>query len=87
MLLAIKSMHVAWFVDIANLVSSGKFPEEFNSQQKKKLLYDSKFYLWDDLYLWRLCSDSMIGRCVGEEENGSILQHYHMMVNAGHFGP
>ena len=51
MLLAIRSLYASWFADIAKFVSSGRLPEEFNSQQRKKLIYDSKFYLWDDPYL------------------------------------
>ena len=29
----------------------------------------------------------MIRRCVGVEETGSILQHYHGMISGGHFSP
>ena len=36
-LLAISHMCAPWFADIANLLSSGIIPKEFNSQQKKKL--------------------------------------------------
>ena len=72
---------------MANFISSGKLPEEFNSQQRKKLIYDSKHYLWDEPYLWKLCSDGMIRRCVNEEKMGSIEQHCHGIINGGHFGP
>ena len=51
MLLAIQSLNVPWFADIANFVSIGKFPKEFNSQLRKKLIYDSKYYLLDEPYL------------------------------------
>ena len=40
MLLAIQSLNAPWFMDIASFVSNGKFPEEFNSQKRKKLIYD-----------------------------------------------
>ena len=45
MLLEIQSLKAPWFTDIKNFISTGKFPEEFNSQQRKKLIYDSKHYL------------------------------------------
>ena len=32
MLLAIQSLKAPWFIDIANFISTGKFPKEFNSQ-------------------------------------------------------
>ena len=86
-LLVIRSLEAPWFADIANFISSGKLPNEFNSQQKKKLLCESKYYFWDEPYLWKLCSDGMIRRCVGEEEIGAIVQHCHGMINSGHFGP
>ena len=82
MLIAIKSLKAPWFADIANFISSGKLPKEFNSQQMKKLIYDSKYYLWNKLYLWKLCSDRMIKRCVEEEQTGSIF-----MISGGHFVP
>ena len=33
MLLVILSLNAPWFADIANLISSAKFPEEINSHQ------------------------------------------------------
>ena len=51
MLLAIQSLNAPWFTDIVNFVLKGKFLEEFNSQQRKKLIYNSKYYLWDEPYL------------------------------------
>ena len=68
-------------------MSNGKCLEEFNSQQRKKLIHDSKYYLWDDPYLWKLCNDGLIRRCVRDEKTNSILQHCHGMVSGGHFGP
>ena len=50
-LIAIQSLKAPWFADIANFISTGKFPEELNSQQRKKLIYNSKYYLWDEPYL------------------------------------
>ena len=77
-------MGAPWFVDIANLLSSGIIPKEFNSQQKKKL-FDSKFYIWDEPFLWRLCNDGMARRCVATEEVRSILYYCHGNVNGGHY--
>ena len=86
-LLLIKGLDTPWFADVANFLSIGKFPEEFNWQQKKKLIYDSKSYLWDDPFLWKMCNDGMIRRCIANDEVESVLQHCHGLVNGGHFGP
>ena len=61
-------MGAPWFADIANLLSSGIIPKEFNSQQKKKLFRDSKFYIWDELFLWRLYNDGMARKSVATKE-------------------
>ena len=45
MLLAIQSLNTPWFADILNFISIGNLLGEFNSQQRKKLIYDSKHYL------------------------------------------
>ena len=87
MLLEITYFNSPWFADIANFISIGEFPETFTKQEKKKLIYDSKSYLWDDPFLWKLCNDGMLRRCIANEEIGSVLQHCHGMVNGGHFGP
>ena len=51
MLFAIRFMDTPWFADIANFLSVGKIPKEFSSQQKKKLIRDAKFYIWDEPFL------------------------------------
>ena len=87
MVLAIRYFNSPWFADIANFISNREFPETFTKQEKKKLIYDSKSYLWDDPFLWKLCNDGMLRRCIANEKIGSVLQHCHGMVNGGHFGP
>jgi len=63
-------------------------PPHFSHQQKKKLVSDSREYLWDDPYLFKVCGDKVIRRCVPMNEVTSILQHCHSKeVVGGHFGP
>eukprot|EP00253_Pinus_taeda_P017838 PITA_17838 len=35
-----------WFADIANYLSSGKFPNQFTSKQRKKIVRESSRYSW-----------------------------------------
>ncbi|RDX73606.1 hypothetical protein CR513_46760, partial [Mucuna pruriens] len=51
-----------WFVDICNYVAASQFPLEASRPYKEKLQSDAKYYIWDDPYLWRLCSDKVIRR-------------------------
>ena len=79
-------MDASLFANLANFLSSGVILEEVTPQQKKKLFRDSKFYIWDKPFLWRLCNDGMAIRCIAWEEVGSILHHCHGNVNGGHYG-
>ncbi|RDY12233.1 Retrovirus-related Pol polyprotein, partial [Mucuna pruriens] len=49
-----------WFADICNYVATSQFPAEASQTYKEKIRSDAKYYVWDDLYLWRLCSDKII---------------------------
>ncbi|XP_016164551.1 uncharacterized protein LOC107607077 [Arachis ipaensis] len=68
----------SWFVDITNYKAMPFIPKEYTKQQVRKLLHDAKYYLWDELYPLKRCSDGMIRRCVSEEEAQQILWHCHM---------
>ncbi|RDX73360.1 hypothetical protein CR513_47039, partial [Mucuna pruriens] len=58
-LLYIKSA-TPWFFDICNYVARSQLPPEASRPYKEKLQSDAKYYIWDDPYLWRLCSDKVI---------------------------
>ncbi|RDY14409.1 Retrovirus-related Pol polyprotein from transposon 17.6, partial [Mucuna pruriens] len=62
-----------WFVDICNYVVTSQFPPEASRIYKEKLQSDAKYYMWDDPYLWRLCSDQVIRRCIPNTEINSVL--------------
>ncbi|GJS64590.1 reverse transcriptase domain-containing protein [Tanacetum coccineum] len=44
---------------------------------KEKLFKDVKHYLWDDPYLFRICADQVIRRCVFGQEDVDILTACH----------
>ncbi|XP_073017812.1 uncharacterized protein [Primulina eburnea] len=75
-----------WFSDLANFLSCGTLPQDLSYHQKKKFFHDAKFYLWDDLYVFKRCADQMIRRCVAEEEEKVILEQCHSSPYGGHFG-
>ena len=47
------SIQTPWYADSVNYLACGIIPYEFNSQQKRKLRTDSRFYIWDDPLLFR----------------------------------
>ncbi|XP_070007693.1 uncharacterized protein [Nicotiana sylvestris] len=75
---------VTWFADLANFLVSGIIPNEFSSNQKKKLKRDCQDYYWDKLYLYRICTDEVITRCVLEEKQVEILGACHSSPYGGH---
>nr|GEU32467.1 reverse transcriptase domain-containing protein [Tanacetum cinerariifolium] len=76
----------SWFVDIANYHMMNFVVKGMSSQQKKKFLKDVKHYFWDDPYLFRICEDQVIRRCVHGQEAVDILTACHNGPTRGHHG-
>ncbi|GKA95422.1 reverse transcriptase domain-containing protein [Tanacetum coccineum] len=53
-----------WFADFANYHAGNFIVKGMSSQQKNKFLKDVKHYFWDDPYLFKICADQVIRRCV-----------------------
>nr|GFA75088.1 reverse transcriptase domain-containing protein [Tanacetum cinerariifolium] len=57
-----------------------------SSQQKSKFFKDVKHYFWDDPFLFKICADQVIGRCVHGQEAIDILKACHYGPTGGHHG-
>ncbi|GJS13038.1 reverse transcriptase domain-containing protein [Tanacetum coccineum] len=75
-----------WFVDFANYHAGNFVIKGMSSQQMKKFFKDVKHYFWDDLYLFRICADQMIRRCLYGQEAVDILTACHNGPTMGHHG-
>nr|GEV93413.1 reverse transcriptase domain-containing protein [Tanacetum cinerariifolium] len=75
-----------WFSDITNYHAGNFIVKEMSSQQKKKFFKDVKHYFWDDPYLFKICVDQVIRRCVHGQEAVDILTACHNGPNGGHHG-
>nr|GEU35118.1 reverse transcriptase domain-containing protein [Tanacetum cinerariifolium] len=75
-----------WFADIANYHAGNFIVKGMSSQQKKKFSKDVKHYFWDDSYLFRICADQGIRRCVYGQEAIDILTSCHNGPTEGHHG-
>ncbi|RDX95675.1 gag-pol, partial [Mucuna pruriens] len=75
-----------WFVDIYKFMAASQFPLEASQLYSERLQNDAKHYIWDDPYLWRLCNDQVIHRCILEAEINSVLQFCHTAPGGGHYG-
>ncbi|GKB15735.1 hypothetical protein Tco_0849658 [Tanacetum coccineum] len=55
-----------------------------STQQKRKFFKDIKHYFWDDPYLFRICADQIIRRCLHGHEALEILKACHEGPTGGH---
>ncbi|RDX84244.1 putative mitochondrial protein, partial [Mucuna pruriens] len=46
-----------WFANIVNYLVTSILPPEASGSYKDKIKSDAKYYVWDDPYLWKFCSD------------------------------
>nr|GEZ65781.1 reverse transcriptase domain-containing protein [Tanacetum cinerariifolium] len=53
---------------------------------KQKFFKDVKHYFWDDSYLFQICADQIIQRCVHGQEAYDILKACHEGPTGGHHG-
>ncbi|GJT35302.1 reverse transcriptase domain-containing protein [Tanacetum coccineum] len=82
----ISSRSTPWFSDIANFHVGNFIIKGMSSQQKKKFFKDVKHYFWDNPYLFWICADQIIQRCVHGQEAIDILKACHKGPTGGHHG-
>nr|GFA71585.1 reverse transcriptase domain-containing protein [Tanacetum cinerariifolium] len=76
-----------WFADFANYHARNFIVKGMSSQQKSKFFKDVKHYFWDDPYLFKICVDQVIRRCVSDQKIIDILKACHSGPTRGHHGP
>ena len=59
---------VPWFVHTVNYLVTKSVPEYWKTHQKKKILYDIRYYFWEEPQVFHIGADQIIWRCVREEE-------------------
>nr|GEW72631.1 reverse transcriptase domain-containing protein [Tanacetum cinerariifolium] len=80
----ISSESIPWFADFANYHAGNFIVKGMSSQQKKKFFKDVKYYFWDDPYLFKICADQIIRRCVHGQKANDILKACHEGPTGGH---
>nr|GFA32421.1 reverse transcriptase domain-containing protein [Tanacetum cinerariifolium] len=76
-----------WFADFVNYHARNFIVKGMSSQQKSKFFKDVKHYFWDDPYLFKICANKVIRRCVSGQEAIEILKACHSRPTGGHHGP
>ncbi|GKC19955.1 reverse transcriptase domain-containing protein, partial [Tanacetum coccineum] len=80
----ISSRSTPWFADYANFHAGNFIIKGMMTQQKKKFFKEVKNYFWDNPYLFRICADQIIRRCVHGQEANDILKACHEGPTGGH---
>nr|GEY24534.1 reverse transcriptase domain-containing protein [Tanacetum cinerariifolium] len=75
-----------WFEDVVNYHAGNFIVKGMTSQQKNKFFKDVKHYFWDDPFLFKICADQVIWRCVHGKEALDILVACHNGPTEGHHG-
>lgn len=78
--------YAPWYANIVNFLVCKQFQEDYNAQQKKKLMHDSKFYYWDERQLYKRGPDHIFKLCVPETSYQHIFSQCHESSFGGHFG-
>ncbi|GJT90415.1 reverse transcriptase domain-containing protein [Tanacetum coccineum] len=63
--------------DLRKLPDAELIVKGMSSQQKNKFFKDVKHYFWDDPFLFKICADQVIRRCVHGKEALDILEACH----------
>jgi hypothetical protein len=50
-----------WYANIVTYILAGHIPP---GADRKKIIRDSRLHLWDDLYLYQVCTDGLLRRCI-----------------------
>ncbi|GJX29782.1 reverse transcriptase domain-containing protein [Tanacetum coccineum] len=73
-----------WFADFANYHAGNFIVKGMSSQQKNKFFKDVKHYFWDDPFLFKICAEQVIRRCMHGKEALDILGACHNRPTGGH---
>nr|GEZ80693.1 reverse transcriptase domain-containing protein [Tanacetum cinerariifolium] len=75
-----------WFADFANYHAGNFIVKGMTSIQKNKFFKDVKHYFRDNPFLYKICADQVIRRCVHGKEALNILEACHNGPTGGHHG-
>jgi hypothetical protein len=72
-----------WYTNIINYIVAGYIPR---GADNRKIIQDSRLHLWDVTYLYRMCADGLLRRCIPAFETWKILKRCHSSPYGGHYG-
>jgi hypothetical protein len=73
----------SWYANIINYIVAGYIPPGAN---KRKIIRDNRLHMLNDPYLYRVCADGLLRRCILAFETWKILERSHSSPYEGHYG-
>ena len=61
-------------------------PKDLSYQEKKRFLFQVRQFLWEEPFIYKICGDGLIRRCIPESEVFDVLSQCHDSVYGGHYG-
>ncbi|GJS62709.1 reverse transcriptase domain-containing protein [Tanacetum coccineum] len=83
---SLRDDNTPWFADFANYHAGNFIVKRMSSQKKNKFFKDVKHYFWDDPFLFKICADQVIRRCISGQEAFGHLKLVHSGPTGGHYG-
>nr|GEX34920.1 reverse transcriptase domain-containing protein [Tanacetum cinerariifolium] len=84
--IALRSDSTPWIADFVNYHARNFIIKGMSTQQKNKFFKEVKHYFWDDPFLFKICANQVIRRCVSGQEAFDILKACHSGPTGGHYG-
>jgi len=66
-LLTISHEATLWYANLVKFKVCGVLPPRLSYRQRKKFIYATKHYVWEELVLYKLCKDGVYRRCLPED--------------------
>ncbi|GKC22951.1 reverse transcriptase domain-containing protein [Tanacetum coccineum] len=82
-----KEDKIPWFAHFANFLVGKILRKGLTYAQRWKFFLEIKHYFWDEPYLFKMCPDGMIRRCVYGAETRKILDECHHGPTRGCYAP
>lgn len=80
------SVTLPWYANTINYLVTKMLPPGLSKAERDKIKSDAKYYVWDDLYLWKHCANRVIRKCILENEIIYIVTFCHSYACGDHFG-
>ncbi|GJT59075.1 reverse transcriptase domain-containing protein [Tanacetum coccineum] len=78
---------IPWFADFTNYLVGKILRKGLTYAQRCKFFFELKHYFWDEPYIFKMCPDGMIRRCVYSSKTQKILDECHHGPTGGQYGP